>query len=212
LRASLLYHHALLHLAKLLYLRQKGCVKHEGNVGRGRQRAQAWGPRVPVLLVLALAWATTAAGENFSPTVAHREADARLMQAAQQGDLSLAEAAIAEGANVNCRGTNGVSPLLEALSGATAPINAGRRQCLAFLLKNGAEVDGKDSDGRTALIYAARAGDLETVQLLVEGGAIIKRRDRFHKTAVLYAAEGGRREILIYLGQTLKVQTGQAGW
>ena len=62
------------------------------------------------------------------------------------------------------------------------------------------------------MIYATRAGDLETVQLLVKAGAYIKLRDGRHKTAVLYAAEGGHREILIYLGQTLKVLYGQSAW
>lgn len=122
------------------------------------------------------------------------------------------KAGIAEGANVNCRGTNGLTPLLQTIFGATSPLEAGRRQCVAFLLERGAEVDAKDSDGRTALIYATRAGDLQTVQLLVEGGTFIKRRDRFHKTALLYAAEGGHREILIHLGQTLKVQNKASAW
>lgn len=122
------------------------------------------------------------------------------------------KAAIAEGANVNGRGANGLTPLLQTLSGATAPIAASRRQCLAFLLERGAEVDAKDSDGRTTLIYATRAGDLETVRLLATAGAFIIMRDRFHKTAQLYAAEDSHREILIYLGQTLRVQQKASAW
>ena len=150
--------------------------------------------------------------ETSPPSLLPQGAAGKLLQAARQGDLLLVKAAIAEGANVNCRGTNGLTPLLQTLSGATAPCEAGRRQCVAFLLERGAEVDALDRDGRTALIYATRAGDLETVRLLVEAGAYIKRRDGFHKTAVLYAADGGHRDILMYMGQTLKVQQKQSAW
>ena len=136
---------------------------------------------------------------NLPATLPQPEADTRLLQAAQQGNLSLVKAAIAAGANVNCRSTNGLSPLLQTLSGAAAPIAPSRRECLAFLLERGAQVDARDSDGRSALIYATRAGDLETVQLLVEADAFVKFRDRFHKTALFYAAEGHHRDIVAYL-------------
>jgi uncharacterized protein len=122
------------------------------------------------------------------------------------------KAAIAEGANVNCHGTNGLTPLLQTTSEATAPFDAPRRECVAVLLGLGADVDAKDSDGRTGLIHATRVGDLETVQMLVKAGAFIKMRDGFHKTAMLYAAEGGRREIFIYFGHTLKAQHKQSAW
>lgn len=134
----------------------------------------------------------------------------KLLQGARKADLELVKAAVAEGADVNGRGTNGLTPLLQTVSAETAPLEPERRQCVAFLLELGAKVDAKDNDGRTALILATRAGDLETVRMLVEAGAAIKRRDRFHKTAVLYAAQGKHREILLYLGGVLKVQTGAA--
>jgi ankyrin repeat protein len=161
------------------------------------------------VLVLTLVWVTMAGAESIPSTPERQQADRRLWLAVQEGNVSLAEAAIAEGANVNGRGTNGLSLLLQSVSGTSAPGDTNRRQCLAVLLQHGAEVDAKDSHGRTALIYATRAGDLETVRLLVEAGAYIVTRDRFHKTALLYAAEG-HREILIYLGKTLKVQRGAA--
>ena len=75
----------------------------------------------------------------------------------------------------------------------------------------GAEVDATDADKRAALAYATRTGDLETVKLLVESGAFIGLIDRFYKTPMLYAAEGRHREILFYLGGTLKAQN-KAAW
>ena len=173
-------------------------MKSDGNSRWRGHGLKAWGEGVGGLLALALACAAAGAA-NPPATLAQREADSRLLQAAQQGDLSLVKAAIAEGASVNCRSTNGLCPLLQTLSGAVAPIDPSRRQCLAFLLERGAQVDARDNDRRAALVYATRAGDLETVQLLVEAGAYVLIRDRFHKTALLYAAEGHHRDIVAYL-------------
>jgi uncharacterized protein len=161
------------------------------------------------LLMLTLACATQG-GEKLTSPQAQREADVRLLQAAHQGSVSLIQTALADGANVNCRGTNGLSPLLQVLSGTSAPVDASRRQCVAVLLDRGAEVNTKDNDARTALIYATRAGDLATAQMLVEAGAYIPARDRFYKTALLYAADG-HREILLYLGNAMKVRK-KAAW
>ncbi len=61
-------------------------------------------------------------------------------------------------------------------------------------------------------MVAARAGDLETVQLLVGAGAKIKILDWSYKTPLLYAAEGGHKEIMIYLGQTQKIQYKVSAW
>jgi ankyrin repeat protein len=176
---------------------------------RSDHRPTAWGLCTVGLLGLTLACAAQG-GEKLSSPQAQREADVRLLQAAEQGSVSLVQTALAEGANVNCRGTNGRSPLLQVLSGASAPVDASRRQCVAVLLDRGAEVNTKDSDGRTALICATRAGDLATARMLVGAGAFIPARDRFHKTALLYAADG-HREILLYLGNALKGQI-KAAW
>lgn len=150
--------------------------------------------------------------ENSAPSLPDRGGVGALLKASQSGDLQLMKAIVTKGGDVNDRGTNGLTPLLQTISSTTIPFEDQRRQCVAFLLERGAEVDLRDSDGRTALIYATRCGDLETVQLLVNAGAFIKMRDGFHKTAQLYAAEGGHREILIYLGRTLKVQQKASAW
>ena len=137
--------------------------------------------------------------ETATPGRLPRPADQQLLQAVHQGNLPLLKAAIAEGANVNRPGTNGLPPLLELLRAAAAPLDTEHRQCVACLLEHGAAVDPMDSDRRTPLIHAARLGDLETVRLLVEAEAYVMARDRFHKSALFYAVEANRRDIVLYL-------------
>ena len=170
----------------------------------------AWG--CGIVAALGLALCTAEAGEKAPPSPVQQQANAKLLQAAQEGNAASVTTALAEGAEVNCRGAKGLTPLLQVLSGPTGTTNGNRRDCVALLLKNGAEVNATDAQGRTPLIYAVQAGDLETVRLLVDAGAFITLRDRSHKTALLHAAEGGQRQILIYLGQTLKTQQKQSAW
>ena len=146
-------------------------------------------------------------GENLAPRQAPEGSDQRLLQAAQEGTPGLLKAAIADGAKVNSRGTNGLTPLLQVLSGATGPLDNSRRQCVAILLEHGAKVDEKDGDERTSLIYATRLGDLETVRLLVEAGSYVRFPDRFHRTALLYAAAAHRRDIVSYLATNGDLQS-----
>jgi ankyrin repeat protein len=150
------------------------------------------------LLVVATVWVAPGA-DSAAPGRLPSEADQKLLHALEQGKLPLLQAAIAEGADVNIRGTNGLPPLLAVLRAATAPLDKEQRQCVACLLEHSAKVDPLDSDRRTPLIHAARLGDLETVRLLVEAEAYVMVRDRFHKSALFYAVEARRRDIVLYL-------------
>jgi ankyrin repeat protein len=150
------------------------------------------------LLFSTAVW-TTPGAETPTPGPLPFQADQQLLQAVQQGNLPLLQAAIAQGANMNCPGTNGLPPLLVLLRAGAAPLDTEHRQCAACLLEHGAAVDPMDADRRTPLIHAARLGDLETVRLLVEAEAYVMARDRFHKSALFYAVEAHRRDIVLYL-------------
>jgi ankyrin repeat protein len=114
----------------------------------------------------------------------------------------LLQAALAEKADVNCADpANGLPPLLELLRSATAPLDHARRECAAYLLAHGAKPNITDGDQRTAVIYATRLGDLDTLRLLVEAEASVRTRDRFHKTALFYAVESDRHDLALYLAQ-----------
>jgi ankyrin repeat protein len=150
------------------------------------------------LLVFATVWVSPGT-EAATPNPLPSHADQQLLQALRKGNLSLLKAAISNGANVNCPGTNGLPPLLELLRTASAALDSDHRQCVACLLEHAAAFDPMDSDRRTPLIHAARLGDLETVRLLTEAGAYVMARDRFHKSALFYAVEANRRDIVLYL-------------
>src|SRR5262245_63078628 len=75
-------------------------------------------------------------------------------------------------------------PLIKAVSkGDTATVRA--------LLAKGADVQARDANGRTALMYAAENGDPTTVQALLTNGADVNARDSQGWTALVYAAENG---------------------
>ena len=63
-------------------------------------------------------------------------------------------------------------------------------EVVRVLLEDGADsvsVDGIDSHGATALMYAARDGCLEVVQLLLSHGARPDFRDRNHRASVQFS-------------------------
>ncbi len=134
-----------------------------------------------------------------APATKNAAATAKLFHATQAGDLSSLRAAIANGADVNGRDTNGLPPLLALLHPATKPLTDGQRECVSCLLQNGADVDSRDELRRTPLIHAARIGDLPTIEVLVEGEAYVKTRDGLHKTALFYAVESNRPDLVRYL-------------
>lgn len=57
-------------------------------------------------------------------------------------------------------------------------------------LESGANVNGMDEEGRTALMFAAFNGHSGIVLTLLDKGAGIDRRDQMGRTSLLYAATG----------------------
>ncbi|EPS35673.1 hypothetical protein H072_10925 [Dactylellina haptotyla CBS 200.50] len=69
-------------------------------------------------------------------------------------------------------------------------------QIIEFLLGEGASIEGRDKDGRTALIKAACYGDLELIKFLLEHGADLENKDRWGQTALATIASVGDEEFL----------------
>ncbi len=58
-------------------------------------------------------------------------------------------------------------------------------------LEKGADVNAKDSLGRTALMLACQQGFLDVARALVEAGADVNARDAHGRTPLMYACGGG---------------------
>jgi ankyrin repeat protein len=61
-----------------------------------------------------------------------------------------------------------------------------------MLIANGANIEDRNNDGRTALILAAEKGYSDTVAMLIANGANINARDKLGRTALIWATVGGR--------------------
>ena len=64
----------------------------------------------------------------------------------------------------------------------------GQLACCRYLLDNGADLDGKDRKGRTALHHAATSLDPAICEFLIRRGADVNARDNSGTTVLHYAA------------------------
>lgn len=67
---------------------------------------------------------------------------------------------------------------------------------MKYLLNNGADVDTKDNQNRTAFILAVKRGRTRTAELLLESGAELKSRDASRRTCIHLAVLHERLETL----------------
>ena len=59
--------------------------------------------------------------------------------------------------------------------------------------------DGRDDHGRTALMYAAAAGDTDTMRDLIQEGAPVNARTHTGATALMFAAHEGHADAVAFL-------------
>ena len=133
-----------------------------------------------------------------------------LITAAFSGDLNQVNDLLAAGADVNVKGADGRTPLMEACYG-------GHAQVVHVLLDHGANVSFKKNDGATALAFAqggkhqeivqmldqvgqlitaSGKGDQKEVKALIDKGASVNARGQDGRTALMEAAYGGHTEVV----------------
>ena len=90
---------------------------------------------------------------------------------------------IENGGNINEKQSKGLTALMleSQILGSYLIIEA--------LLKNGANPNIQDNDGKTALIYAAIHGNAVIIEELIERGAQINIKDNYGMTALMYACQ-----------------------
>lgn len=67
---------------------------------------------------------------------------------------------------------------------------------VAELINKGADINAKDNDGKTALIYAADKGHTEIATLLIDKGANVNAKSNGGKTALMLARAIGHEDIV----------------
>ena len=86
---------------------------------------------------------------------------------------------------------------------------AGNLEEVRRLLDEGAAVDVRDAEGRTALMWASFNGHTEVDALLLEKGAAINTREANGRTALMYASSGpfaGTVGLLLEKGAEVNLQ------
>jgi hypothetical protein len=115
-----------------------------------------------------------------------------LLFAAKKGDLAKARKALADGADVNIAGKDGLRPL------HIAAIN-GHMEIMVLLLDHGAKVDARDEGGMTPLHAAAFEGRREVAALLLKRGADPNPVDAQGYTPLQYARANGKSDVAAIL-------------
>lgn len=152
------------------------------------------------------------------PTILLLSGETIVMTAAQSGNADVVRALLAAGADPNAAVTREQTALMWAAS-------RGHSSAVEALLEFGADVDARslvrtqyvksekeqdshpdykywiEQGGNTALIFAARSGDLRSAQLLVEAGSDINGLSAFGTSPAIMAVHGGNAELLDYLLQ-----------
>lgn len=80
-----------------------------------------------------------------------------------------------------------------------AAIMSGNKIIIEKLIAKKADLDQKDTQGKTALIYATFNNNTEIVQLLIKAGANIKIADNENRTALDYAKFNKNTQLIILL-------------
>jgi uncharacterized protein len=117
--------------------------------------------------------------------------DTELLQAIFQGELSLVQSLLAQGANPNIYGT--ISPRrTEIKDRGNTPLmwaaDEGFTSISLALLDAGAEINARNAANYTALMYATESGRVEVISLLLARGADVDGRNACQETELTIAA------------------------
>lgn len=123
---------------------------------------------------------------HANPDVRNRVGDTPLMLAAYSGKQGAAEQLIAAGAQIDHEGW---TPLHYA-------VFAEKPGMVSFLLGKGAKVNAPAPNGQTALMLAAKNGNVEITKILLQAGADTSLKDQAGQTAAMLADQNNNTNVL----------------
>ena len=109
-------------------------------------------------------------------------ANEALKQAIYSGAYDIAESLLRLGADANYKYNVEGASVLQLAS------RRGNTKIIDLLLKNGANIEGKDKDGQTALAHAVIAGKSATAEALIKKGADVNTQDIGGNTPLIIAS------------------------
>jgi len=109
------------------------------------------------------------------------------------GDLARVQECMVGGANIDERGRQRRTALMEASA-------YGRVDVVEYLLNQNPQYNSKDSDGHTALMHGAKNGHLAVCEALVNSKCVdLNMQDAKRWTALMWAAHNGHTPVVQYL-------------
>jgi ankyrin repeat protein len=152
------------------------------------------------------------AGAN--PNLTLLKGETPLMVAARSGNADVVSQLIAKGADVNARAARGQTALMWAVAQKHATV-------VKALIEGGADINARSDvwsqvmavsphgrpeynrdiphGGDSAMMFAARVGDLESAKLLVAAGAQVNDADAWGLSALVLAAHSGFADLVDFL-------------
>ena len=115
--------------------------------------------------------------------------DSRLLQAAEQGSVAAAEAALADGADIETRDQRRRTPLLLAVTGDHVDM-------ARMLVGRGADVNAYDDQQDTPFLVTGVTGSVRMLDALLPGRPDTRLRNRYGGVAVIPASERGHVEYV----------------
>jgi ankyrin repeat protein len=139
--------------------------------------------RILLLAVLAASAATPSKPQAKKNKLDIPKTCEALFRAAAMGDAKAIEAALAGGADPDCKSGAGTTALMVAATNGKAP-------AVKPLLEKGAKIDAQDKTGATALMFAAMLGKDDVVSALLDKGADRGLKTKSGRTALELAKDG----------------------
>ena len=117
-----------------------------------------------------------------------------LYLAVESGKLDIARMLLEHGADPNAGdAVTKNSPLMAAVR------DESRILLVPELIRRGADVDERNAELRTALMFAAEAGSDQAVQALLDRNAVVAARDNMSRNALMYAVRNGHAKVAALL-------------